>query len=453
MRESWSSKFSFVIVASGSAIGLGNVWRFPFMVGQNGGAVFVLIYLFFVIFFALPILNAEISFGKAKQKSTVGIFKESNDKSLWRNLGYIYTVISIFILSYYSVIAGWVLNYIFFGISGKLANLSDAEKTMQVFSSMVNSEFYQISGLFFVLFLTALIVIGGIKNGIEKICKILMPFLLFLLLILFFRAITLPGSIKGIKFYLFPDFSKVSPKVLISSMGQAFFSLSLGIGAMLTYGSYLSKKENIFKASLWIVFADTFIAFMAGFIIFPSLFSIEGMEPAQGPALIFLVLPVVFYHIPYGIFFEILFFLLLLIAAITSTISLLEIPVAYLIDEKGIKRKKAVLSVSILTFLLGIPSALSFGIIPNLTKFIKIFGAERGFLEFLDIIFGHFGLSIGSLLLCLYIAYKIKFKYVMESLNEPEIFPFEKTFKFFISIVCPAGIIILISSFFFLKGI
>lgn len=447
MRESWSSKFSFILVAAGSAIGLGNIWRFPIMVGQNGGAVFVLIYLFMVLFFALPILVAEISLGKAGQKSVVGIFKKFSPQGLWKYLGYFYIMTSIFILSYYSVVAGWVFNYFLFGISGKLSSVSNVENTGKIFQEMSLNPFFQIGGLFIILILTYLIVLGGIKKGIEKVCKILMPLLFILLLILVLRAITLPNALEGVKFYLFPDISKLNIKVLLSAMGQAFFSLSLGVGAILTYGSYLSGKENILKSSTWIALADTSIAFLAGLVIFPSLFSVEGLEAKAGPSLIFVVLPIVFKTLPFGIFFEVLFFLLILIAAVTSTISLLEIPVTYLIDEKGYKRKNAVTIVSILTFFLGIFSALSLGISKTLTNFLRVFGGEKGFLEVLDVFFGHFALSIGSLFLCIFIAYKIKFIPVLESLNNPEKFSFEKIFKLFISIICPLGILILITFF------
>lgn len=451
-RELWSSKLAFVLVATGSAIGLGNIWRFPIMVGQNGGAIFVLIYLFCVIFFALPILNAEISLGKAGGRSVVGVFKKFVPNGLWNKLGYLYIITSIFIFSYYSVIAGWVFNYLIFSITGKLSNMSSMEKTTEIFKNMSLSPQFQLFGLFIIIFLTALIVIGGIKSGIEKICKVLMPILFILLIILVLRSLTLKGAINGIKFYLFPDISKINAKVFISAMGQAFFSLSLGIGAMLTYGSYLSKKENIFKSSIWISFADTSVAFLTGLIIFPALFSIPQLAPSAGPSLIFLVLPIVFYNLPFGLFFEILFFLLVLIAALTSTISLMEISVTYLIDEKGLKRKNAVLLISFLTFILGLPSALSFGISKNLTNFLNIFGGEKGFLDVLDIFFGHFALSIGSLLLCLFIAYKIGFLPVLESLNEPEKFSLQKTFKFFIKILCPLGIISLILFLFLNTG-
>lgn len=447
MRESWSSRFAFILVAAGSAIGLGNIWRFPIMVGQNGGALFVFIYLLMVIFFALPILMAEISLGKAGQKSVVGIFKKFLPVSFWKNLGYLYIITSIVILSYYSVVAGWVFNYLLFSISGKLSYVANIENTEKIFQGMSLNPFFQIGGLFVVIFLTCLIIIGGIKRGIEKVCKILMPLLLILLIILVIRAVTLPGAKEGIKFYLFPVFENLNPKVMLSAMGQAFFSLSLGVGAMLTYGSYLSEKENILKSSIWIAFADTFIALLAGLVIFPSLFSVEGLSIKAGPSLIFIVLPIVFQSLPIGIFFETLFFLLIFIAAITSTISLLEIPVTFLIDEKGYKRKNASILLSSIVFLLGIPSALSFGLSKFFTGFLKLFGEVKGFLEVLDIFFGHLALSIGSLLLCLFISYKLKFLPVMQSLNNPEKFKFEKIFKIFISIICPLGILILIVFF------
>ena len=322
VRGQWSSKLGFIFAAAGSAIGLGNIWRFPYVTGENGGAAFVFIYLICVLFIGVPYLYAELALGRAVQKNPIGAISSIKPGSLWILVGGLGILTGFFILSYYSVIAGWTFGYIF---------------KMMIPYEMSFGEFVGNPGLVILLFaiftlLSVWVVYGGIQCGIEKWAKILMPILLILPFILIIYSNLLPNSGKGLVFYLKPDFSKITGKVILAALGQAFFSLSLGMGLMVTYGSYISKKDNLITSGLYVALADTGIAIMAGLIIFPALFAMN-QNPAEGPGLIFNVLTPLFREMPFGIFFGVIFFVLLSIAALTSTISLVEVGTAYFVDE------------------------------------------------------------------------------------------------------------------------
>lgn len=395
-RGKWSSKFGFILAAAGSAIGLGNIWRFPYVTGSNGGGAFVFIYLLCILIVAFPVMLSELAIGRTTEKNPVGAFLKLSPKSPWVIIGIIGVITGFGILSYYSVVAGWTIAYIVKAASGSLLATGDASK---VFTEFAANGTAQISYLIVFMILTVVVVAGGVKNGIEKAAKILLPVLFVLMSLIIIYELTLPHAMEGIKFYLFPDFSKVTPKTIITAMGQAFFSLSLGMGAMLTYGSYLSKGDNLLTSAISVTFFDTAIAIMAGFMIFPAL---GGAPENSGPSLIFVVLVDVFKHIPFGEFVAILFFLLLAIAALTSTVSLLEVVTAYFVDEKKVDRKKAVVIVGVITTLIGIPSALSLGSSQFLTKI--------GFLDKMDYIFGNISLTLGGFLICVFITWKWTFK-------------------------------------------
>ena len=399
-RGKWGSKIGFILAASGSAVGLGNIWRFPYTTGQNGGALFVFFYILSVIFIALPVLVAEAALGRHTGKNPVGAFKAIKPKGPWKLVGYLGVFTGVMILSYYTVIAGWTLGYFFKAVTGKFQQMTKANSG-EVFTGFTGDIFLQIVLLAAFLFLTYYVVSRGVSSGIEKYSKILMPGLLVILTLLLVRALTLEGAGKGLEFYLKPDFSKLNFQVVIGAMGQAFFSMSLGMGAMITYGSYLGKDENIPSATVWVAVFDTFIAVMAGFIIFPAIFS-QGMDPAGGPGLVFNILPVIFANMPGGIIFGPIFFLLLIIAALTSTISLLEVASAYCIDEKKWSRKKSATLMTILTFLFGIPSVLSFSDIPFFKKLPLV---NMGFLDFWDLVWGNLSLSIGAFFIAIFVGY------------------------------------------------
>lgn len=283
-RGQWSSKIGFILAASGSAIGLGNIWRFPYIVGENGGAVFLLIYVFFVIIIGLPYMIAEFSIGRFTNLNPVGgIKKITNNKTLWWLVGLFGIITGVGILSFYSVIAGWTVGYIF---KTFLMQAND-------FSNFVSDPIIVISLLAFFLALTALIVYGGIERGIERWSKILMPLLFILMLLLIIYSNFLDGAYKGLEFFLIPDFSKVTGNTILLALGQAFFSLSLGMGLMVTYGSYISKNEDILLDAFYVTFFDTMVAFMAGLIIFPALFAM-GENPGEGISLVFIIFPKLF---------------------------------------------------------------------------------------------------------------------------------------------------------------
>ncbi|MGB8953482.1 MAG: sodium-dependent transporter [Candidatus Aminicenantales bacterium] len=396
-RGRWSSKIGFIFAATGSAIGLGNIWGFPMMVGKNGGAVFVLVYILCVALIGFTVMLAELVIGRHTQKNPVGAFQFIKPHTPWKLIGYLGVITGVCILSYYSVIAGWAAGYFFKMISGAFKGNVTSLLTDKIFTEFTSSPVPVILCFFLVICLTTYVVSRGVKGGIERWTKVLMPMLFLLMVFLAIRALSLPGAGKGISFYLNPDFSKFNGKVILFAMGQAFFSLSLGMGAMLTYGSYISKSDNLVSSAGWVSFSDTLIAILAGFIIFPTLFAIPGIAPSEGPGLVFKVFPLIFSKIPGGLIFGTLFFILLLVAALTSTISLLEVPVAYFIDERGWNRQKAALIIGLAAFLLGIPSALSSGGVQFLTRF--------DFMTKMHILFGNISLAVGSLCVCVFVGW------------------------------------------------
>jgi len=395
-RGQWSSRMGFIFAAAGSAIGLGNIWRFPYVVGENGGAAFVIAYVVFVFLIGLPYMFAELALGRSAHKNPVGAIKSIVPQSQWKLVGYLGVITGVGILSFYGVIAGWTVAYIFKMMSGKIGD----------FSAFISDPLTVILLYALFIFITATIVSGGVSGGIEKWSKILMPVFFVLLISLIIYSNSLDGAVKGLVFYLNPDFSKLTGRILLAALGQAFFSLSLGMGLMITYGSYLSKKENLTTSAFYIGIFDTMIAIMAGLIIFPALFSM-GESPAAGPSLVFVVFPKLFMQMPGGLFVGTIFFLLLSVAALTSTISLLEVPVAFMIDEKKVTRKKIVWVVALFTFVIGIPCALSQGANDFFTNFGWI--PERltkpDFLSQMSFVFGDFSLAFGAFMLSIFVGW------------------------------------------------
>jgi neurotransmitter:Na+ symporter, NSS family len=398
-RGAFGSRLGFVLAAAGSAIGLGNVWRFPYTAAESGGGAFVVVYLLFVLVIGVPVLLAELSLGRRSGRGAVGAFKAVVPSSLWPLVGGLGVLTGFGILSFYSVIAGWTLSYLWRAASGAFANGLSADASASLFGQVIGSpgEAIVMAGAFIIL--TATVVRGGVGGGIERASKILMPIFFVILVVLAIRSVTLPGAERGLDFLLGADFSKLTPAKIMSALGQALFSLSLGMGAMITYGSYLQKKENLVAAGFAVAGFDTFIAMLSGLIIFPALFS-AGAEPDAGPGLVFVVLPTIFDTLPAGYVFSVAFYGLLAIAALTSTISLLEVVVAYFVDERDWSREKAVWTIAGGCFLLAVPSALSQGAVESLGD---LFGV--GFLDLQNIIFGNFALSLGALLICLFVGW------------------------------------------------
>lgn len=440
-RGSWGSKIGFIVAAAGSAIGLGNIWRFPYVAGENGGAAFVFIYIIFVILIGLPVMISELSIGRNTQKNPVGAFGKIAPKSFWKIVGGLGVLTGIGILSFYGVIAGFTVGYFIKILIGDLSHITTGAQANEVFNQFTANPYLSIGLLFIFLFFTSAIVMGGVSAGIERWSKILMPVLFLLLIVLAIRSVTLNGAMKGLEFYLKPDLSKISIPMLARALGQALFSLSLGMGTIITYGSYLSRRENLVTSAGAVVFFDTLIAILAGLVMFPALFAM-GMDPAGGAGLVFVVLPSIFAKMPGGMFFGAGIFLLLSVAALTSTISLLEVPVAYFVDERKWDRKKATLLMGISAFILGIPSAISLGAVKSFSVLPFL---DFGFLDFMNALFGNYSLTIGSFLIAVFAGYKWGIKNVLNEIEQDGVtFLYKNIWSFLIRYICPVAIVLII---------
>ena len=445
-RGKWSSSIGFILAAAGSAIGIGNIWRFPYMTGKYGGALFLFVYLAAVVLLGMPVMIAEIAMGRSTGKNPVGAFKEMRPRGPWKLVGYLGVVAGVMILSYYSLISGWTLGYFFKTLSGGLKHVGTAT-TPGIFNAFAQDFWLQAFLLAAFLFITGYIVAKGVTNGIEKACKFLMPVLFVIMLILLVRSLTLPGAGKGLEFYLKPDFSQLTPRVIIDALGQAFFSLSLGMGAMITYGSYLKKQESIPAGAAWVAFLDTITAVLAGFIIFPALAS-YGMSPTGGHPLVFHILPVIFDQMPFGIWFGMLFFLLLGVAALASTVSLLEVAAAYCIDERKWSRRKSVRLASLVAFLIGIPSILSFG---NMKFFQKLPLINVSFFEMMDFVWGSLALSVGAFFIAIFVGHVWKSSNALKEIGQgTRKFRYAWIWSFSIKFLCP--LLILLTLFILIIG-
>jgi NSS family neurotransmitter:Na+ symporter len=361
----------------GSAVGLGNVWRFPYITGQYGGAAFILVYIGCVIAVGVPIMLAEFLIGRKTQKNPVGAFRTLRPRSPWIVTGWLGVVGGFVILSYYSVVGGWVLHYVYLSLTNSFAGASP-ERVTALFAALSDNPSLQILWHLVFMLLTIAIVARGVSNGIEKGNKIMMPLLFILLLALLVVALQTDRAAVGLDFLLRPQWHKLGPTAVLEALGQALFSLSLGMGAMVTYGSYLSRQTNLVGAALWVGAGDTVVAILAGFVLFPLVFSF-GLEPSSGPGLIFRTLPIVFAQLPAGSLVALALFVLLSFAALTSSISLLEVVCAYFVDEQGWSRRTASWGLGAVIFLLGIPSALGerfFGLMDSLaTNYLLPIGA------------------------------------------------------------------------------
>jgi len=358
----WTSAFGFLLAALGAAVGLGNIWRFSYVAGENGGGAFVLVYVLAVLLVGWPLLIAELAIGRSTRADAVTSFSRIAPSRPWRWVGWIGVSACIAILSYYPVVAGWVANYLWRYLSGPAA-LTGAEGYAQQFQSVIADPTRALLGHALVMMATIAVVAVGVERGIERACKFLMPLFLLLLVLLGGYGLSLDGAGRALSFLFTPDWAALSnPQTYLAAIGQAFFSIGLGMGVLITYGAYVPERENLPRAALFLVLGDTAIALLAGLVIFPAVFT-YGMDPASGPTLAFAVLPEVFASMPGGRWFAIAFFLLLIIAALTSSVSLLEVPVAWMIARWKWQRARAALAVGGLTFILGVPVALGYGVL------------------------------------------------------------------------------------------
>ncbi len=435
-RGGFASRMGFILAAAGSAVGLGNIWKFPYEAGKNGGAAFLVVYFALTFLFCYPIMLGEITIGRNAGKDVYGSYKKLGGK-WWALLGILGILCGIMILSFYNVVAGWAFGY-FLEISfGDLLKHDNHEAFFNTY--VINFWDNLLFSLCFMV-ITAYIVTKGVKKGIEAASKIMMPALFLILFVLIGYSFTLENAMSGISFYLLPDFSKITIQTVYTAMGHAFFSLSLGMGALITYGSYVDKKQNILSSAFTITIMDMSVAFLAGLVIFPLVFS-QAQSPAQGPALVFVVLPGIFNSMGpiLGKLVGGLFFLLLCFAALTSTISLLEVPVAYFVDERKWPRKVVTWSMAALIFILGLPSMLSQGAVEAFSKLS--FYHNKSALDFVSEVFSEVFLPLGGFLMCLFIAKR----WGTENMSK-EIYEGNSTYKgsflekyinFTIKFVCP----------------
>lgn len=437
-RGTWNTKLGFILAAAGSAVGLGNIWRFPTETASNGGAAFLIVYLVCVLLIGLPVMIAELSIGRSSKKNPVGAFRALSNNKFFPLVGIWGVLCGVMILSFYTIIAGWTFSHVFV----EIFTYAGMDGTASLLSDFGNG---YVNAIFALLFmgLTISIIRGGVSDGIEKATKLMMPLLIIILLIMTAFVLFQPGASEGLRVYLMPDFSMVTTDLVLAALGQAFFSLSLGMGALITYGSYLSKKENIVEAASYVTLADVGIAFLAGLLIMPTIFlaQAQGVQIYDadgsflaGPALIFQILPQLFAQIGgiLGLIIGVSFFFLLSLAALTSTISLLEVPTSYVIDEHGVSRKKAALYVGL--FVLTISMVISF---------------NTGLIDNIDYIFSVIGLPLGGLMICIFIGYFWKTQSAVDEMKngfkDIKDSWFTALWSIFIKFICPIIIIIILA--------
>ncbi len=416
-RDSFSSKFGIIAAAAGSAIGLGNIWKFPYIVGQNGGSAFILIYLVCILLVGIPIMLAEFVVGRRGAKNASASFSEVAPGTKWHISGFIGIISAFLILSFYGVVAGWTLHYMFISLGGNLSGMA-TDAITNLFVDFISDDFVPVVWQIIFMMITAAIVIGGVKDGIEKVAKFLMPLLFVIIIVLDVRALTLPGSSAGLEFLFKPDWSKVGPDVILAALGQAFFTLSLGMGIMLTYGSYIKKEENLRKTAIQVTIFDTLIALLAALAIFPAAFAF-GIEAKAGPSLVFITLPNVFDQMFGGAIFTFLFFALLFVAALTSSISILEVSVAYISEQKNMPRLRATLLITSIITMVGVFASLSMGKLANVT-FPFFEGGEWirvGFFDLLDKFTANFLLLIAGFLVSIFVGWKMNLDDVKDELT------------------------------------
>jgi len=411
-REQWGSKLGFILAASGSAVGIGNIWKYPHMAGQNGGAAFTVVYLVCILVVGLSIVIAEFVIGRRTQLSPVGAFETLAPKTNWKWLGFLGVASAFVILSFYGVVGGWIMKYVVISVTGGFKELAgDPDSAGNVFNNFITGTW---SPIFFqVIFMTVCIwvIVNGVKGGIEKWSKIMMPLIIILLGALAVRGMTLPGGMEGISFLFKPRFEDLTASSVVLALGHSFFTLSLGMGTMITYGSYLGRKQNLLNSALWVIALDTAIAMLAGVAIFTTVFAL-GANPAEGPGLIFVVLPSVFPQLDAGTLWGTLFFFLLFMAALTSAISILEVVTAYFIDQKGWTRKKATIRFGLVITIVGAFCSFSLGGGINITEFLGM-----SFFDFMDYLSSKYMLPIGGMLTAIFVLKKWGVDHFIEELK------------------------------------
>jgi len=439
----WSSKLAFVLAATGSAVGLGNIWKFPYITGENGGGAFVLVYLICVSVIGFPIMMSEVLLGRRGRQSPINsmraLAEEENRSRLWTLLGWSGVIAGFLILSYYSVIAGWALSYVLKAGSG-VFNGQSPDEIKSLFGSFIGSPWQLLFWHSIFMFMTMAVVAQGVQKGLEKAVRFLMPALFLLLVILVGYALSTGHFEEGLHFLFYPDFGKLSWGAVLTAMGHAFFTLSLGMGAIMIYGSYMPHDASIAKTSMIVVLADTLVALLAGMAIFPIVFA-YGLEPGNGPGLVFTTLPIAFGQMQGGVFFGTVFFILLVFAAWSSSISLIEPAVAWLVENRGMTRMRASILTGVGTWLLGIVIVLSF----NKWAFTFKFAGETkadGFFDIIDILTANIMLPLGGLFIAVFAGWLMKTSSTSQELGVDPRNILYKMWKFLVRFVTPVAVII-----------
>ena len=436
-RSNFTGKIGFVLAAAGSAVGLGNIWRFPYLAAKYGGGIFLLVYILLAVTFGFALMCAEIALGRKTGLSAIGAFKALDKRFAF--VGWLASVVPAIILPYYSVIGGWVAKYIWVYVSGQAHNAS----TDDYFSTFIASPIEPIGWFLLFIGLTALIVILGVEKGIETVSKFMMPVLIVLTVIIAVYTLFMPGAIDGLIYYIKPDFSRFSATTVLAAMGQLFYSMSLAMGIMITYGSYMKKDIRLESSVKQIELFDTGIAFLAGLMIVPAVFAFSGGDPDalnKGPSLMFITLPKVFDSMKGGAFIGAIFFIMVFFAALTSSISLMETVVSIVKDKTGWARKKICWIVFIGAVILGLPSSLGFGVLSHITI------AGMTFLDMFDFISNSVIMPVVAFLTCIFVGYIIKPKALIEEMNIGGKFKSEKLFNVMIKYIAPVFIVLILVS-------
>lgn len=433
-RVTFGSKIGVILATVGCAVGLGSIWRFPYMVGANGGAAFLLVFMICTVLLGLPIMITEFFIGRHSRSNAAGAFKKLAPGTQWPLIGYNGVIAAFLILGFYSVVSGWTLEYIWQAMSGSLAGKTTAEFTTD-FAAFSSSALRPISWTIAFIALTHIIIVSGVDKGIERASKIMMPALFLILLVLCIRSLTLPGVEEGLSFLFKPDFEKITSSVILSAMGQTFFSLSIGMGCLITYSSYFGKETNLQLTAIQVTALNTLVALLAGIMVFPAVFSF-GIEPTAGPELVFITLPNIFEQLPFGNLWSFIFFILLALAALTSTISLHEVATAYVHEEYQMTRKKAAWFVSVGVAIIGSLCSLSFGLLKEYTiGGLILFDA-------LDYLTAKIMMPIGGMMICIFVGLRIEKKVLKAELTNKGTIPFYlfNTYAFFIKYIAPLAI-------------
>lgn len=436
-KEGFGSKIGFVLAAAGSAVGLGNIWRFPYLAAQYGGGIFLLIYIILAITFGFSLMITEISIGRRTGKSVIGAYADISKK--FRPLGFVAACVPVIIFSYYCVIGGWVLKY----FTVYAGNIGTDAATDGFFKAFTSSSGQPTLFLAIFLFLTATVVMLGVEKGIEKVSKILMPVLVVMTIGISIYSITLDGAMEGVKYYLMPDFKNFSVKTIVAAMGQLFYSMSIAMGIMVTYGSYMRKEDNIEESVRYIELFDTAIAFLSGLMIVPAVFAFSGGDASalnQGPGLMFVTLPKVFLSMQGGRIIGMVFFALVALAALTSSISLMETIVSVVMEKWKIKRFYACVIVAGFSFVLGMASVLGYSDFSHIT----IFGKQV--LDFLDFFSNNIVMPLVALFTCILIGYVVKPSFVEEEVKLSSEFKSKKLYGVMIKYICPVCMVIIFIS-------